>query len=125
MAALSRENIIGKYKAESKTVNVKAWGGDVVIRKLRVAEANAVQAVMLKDMELTDVKDSKVEVSIGRANEAAILAVSFALVEPKLTVKDLNELPADAMEGVTQIKDALDNWDKPKKSTARAKGSSD
>jgi len=117
MAIGTKEQLFGRFGNTTKKIKVKAWNMEVEIRKLTVAESNSVNALLYADVPAQEAAKGKVEVSIGKMNESATLAVSFALVNPALTLLELGNL-IGAMEGITEIKQELDVWDKPKKSKA-------
>lgn len=113
---ITKADLKKKYTSQTKTIEVKSWGGEVEIRKLTIAENNEAQAVLLKDKLASEMANGRVEVSIGQAQASAVIAVAYALVNPKMTVEELSGLDSEGMEGVTEIKKALDEWDTPKKS---------
>lgn len=113
---ITKAGLKKKFTSDTMTIEVKAWGGEVEIRKLTIAANNEAQAVLLKDRLASEMQDGKVEISIGQAQASAVIAVSHALVNPKMSIEELSSLDSDGMEGVTEIKRALDEWDKPKKS---------
>jgi len=101
---------------ETKEIEVKAWGGTVVIRKLTIAETNKINDLILSDATPEELENGKMKVKVSKANEANILKVSFALVQPKMKPKELESLSPEAMDGINEIIEALEAWDKPKKS---------
>ena len=104
-----------RYPAETKEVKVEAWGGSVKIRKLTIDEHSSVEAVIMNNATQEELSEGKLEVSVSKLQESQMLAVSLALVSPKMSMQQLGELPSDAITGVTEIYLALKNWDKPKK----------
>ena len=96
---LSFEDIQKQCKTAEATVEIEAWGGEVKIRQLTVAET-------------ADVVKSQTD---GDSAMSTIKLVSYALVEPKMTVKKILSLPAEAFEGIRQIAEALSNLESPKK----------
>lgn len=111
---MTKEDILNKFKPETKTIRVEAWGTEVKIRKLTIKERNEVDSLVLKDTDAAEVADGKVKVDLKKANEAIIRKVSYALVEPKFKPAELESLSEEAFEGVLEIEKALNEWDKPK-----------
>lgn len=119
MEKITKEALGQQFKSETKTVEVKAWNGEVEIKKLTIAEKQESDAVLMKDVAIDDIKDGKIEVSVNKTQLSAVIAVSHALVSPRYKVQELLDLPSEAMEGIAEIKLALDEWDTPKKSKAK------
>jgi len=94
---LSLDDIKGA-KTKEAVVHIDGWGGEVRIRQLTVAESSEVAALQ------------------GRGEHAAALVrlASFALVEPRMSVRDINALPADAFEAIREIADAVGEIEGPK-----------
>lgn len=113
---ITKDQLFKQFTPETKTIKVEAWGGqEVEIRKLTIAAQNEIQAVLLKDMNIAKMDGEAIEIGIEQATKASLIAVSKALVNPALTVEELESLGNDAMDGISEIKNALDEWDKPKK----------
>ncbi|MFT7880713.1 MAG: hypothetical protein ABXS91_10005 [Sulfurimonas sp.] len=113
---ITKSGLRKEFGTRTKKIEVKAWGGEVEIKRLSIAENNEAQSVLLKDMAVSDVQGGQVEVSIGQSQASAVISVAYALVNPRMTAEELGSLDSDGMEGVTEIKTALDEWDTPKKS---------
>lgn len=86
---------------EEKVVNIKAWGGEVKIRPLTIAERNEVINLLQKDGDINNAK-------IASLIEAQVLTAHFALVEPKISPDELKALPEKAFEGVKEICEEVD-----------------
>ncbi len=112
---LTRDDLKKRYAGVTKEVEVKSWGGSVEIRKLTVMESNEVQGMLMNNATPGEVKDNKIEITVALFNESNMMAVSLALVNPKMSIKEMKELTSDALEGITEIKLALDSWSTPKK----------
>ena len=109
-----------KFATSTKEVEIKSWGGTVTIKKLTIEESNRVQSVVVGNATLDDAQEGTVEVALTSVNEATLLRASLTLVSPKMKPKELGNLAPEAMEGVNEIIEALDAWDKPKKSKGKS-----
>ncbi len=109
------KDIQERFSKETKEIEVKSWGGTVKIRKLTIRENDEVQAMFMNDATTEELSNGNLEISISKLQASQRLAVSMALVEPKLSVKQLEDLPTDAAEGIAEIYEQLQEWDKPKK----------
>lgn len=98
---LKLQNIKENFSAEEKVVNVKAWGGEVKIRPLTIAERNEVIATMQKD-------GAQEKVGLADFIAAQIKTAHFALVDPKISEEELKALPERAFEGVKEICDEVE-----------------
>ena len=116
MSDITLEDLRDRFKIDTKEVYIKAWGGNVTIKKLTIAEENKVNELLYSDVTSDELENNKIKVNISKANEANILRASFALVKPKMKPKELSSLPPEALEGVEEIIKALAEWSKPKKS---------
>lgn len=96
---LSFEDIQASSKTVEKTVEIDAWGGEVKIKQLTIAESADVIATQAKGEQV-----------LSMAKTA-----SYALVEPKMSVKKLIALPQDSFEGIAEIVNAVAELAEPKK----------
>jgi hypothetical protein len=106
-------SIFDKYKTEEKEIVIN--GESLVIRKLTNKERNEINSLMLKDTNAKALEKGEIQISVGRMAEVQLLAVSYALVKPKMTKKQLEELSSDSQEVISEIYAELEAWDKPKK----------
>jgi hypothetical protein len=106
-------SIFDKYRTEEKEITLD--GETLIIRKLTNKERNEINSLMLKDTNAKALEKGEIQISIGRMAEVQLLAVSYALVKPKMTKKQLEELSSDSQEIITKIYEELEAWDKPKK----------
>lgn len=112
----TKKALLDKFKPKTKEVEVKSWDGmKVEIRELSVSEVNAIQASMLEGATFDEISNGKVNISIGKLEEAKTTAVAKALVKPKLTEDELNEMGATAKDGIGEIYDAIKEMEQPKK----------
>jgi len=93
------KDVQAKYKTEEKTIKVKAWDGEVKIKKLTIEETNTFLNIQKNDGGVAGI----------------VQAVSSCLVEPEITANEINELDESAFEGVNEIYKALNEFSKPKK----------
>ena len=108
-------SFLDKFKTKTKKVFIKEWGEEVEIKQLSLGEKNEVDYLMLKGKEQDlSQKDGKikVEIELDKFNESVFLAVSYALVNPKMSLEDVKALNADAMAGILEVKAHLDDWEK-------------
>ena len=112
---MTKAKLLSKLTKQSKTIRVEAWDTDVTISQLNISEGMKVQSILFKNQTLKNISDGQVEVGLEALTESNILAVSLALTSPKLSVKELNNMGPIGLDGINEIKNALDTWDKPKK----------
>ena len=120
MAEVTLEELRERFDTPTKEIEVKAWGGKVTIKKLTIEEENRVQALLLSDVTPEELEENKINVKIANAQQANLLKASLALVKPKMKPQELGALSPEAMEGVNEIIEALEKWDKPKKSKGKS-----
>lgn len=112
---MTKKELLEKFKPETKEIEVKAWGANVSIKKLTIKEANDVQSMLMNNATTEELQTGKLEISVGKLQQSQWLAVSYALVEPKLTIDEISGLSTDGQLGIAEIYEALQAWDKPKK----------
>lgn len=95
---LSLEDIQNQSKMATATVEIEAFGGEVKIQQLTVAQSAEIFNLQQK----------------GDAAMSLLRTASYALVEPKLTVKKLLALPDSAFDGIREIVDAVGELQEPK-----------
>jgi len=102
------------FGKETKEIEIEAWDNTkVTIKKLTIGEQAKVQAVLLKDRDLANAKEG--QVSIDSYNKSVQLIVSLCLVEPKFTVKEIQDMSSDIAEGIMEINNKISEWSTPKK----------
>lgn len=118
----TKEDLLNRFaKFETKEIIVKAWDNmPVKIKKLSISEYNQTQAMMMNDATPEDLKNGKMAIAMGKMLDSQLLAVSYALVEPKMSFAELGSLDTDGQAGISEIYSALEEWDKPKKSKAES-----
>ncbi len=107
---LDIQTLKDKFATQSKTIYVKAVDDEVRIRKLSIAQRARVDEIMF-DGVVTDSK-GEVPISINNYRKATKLAISFALIEPEMSLKDLDELGDDSVKFIDEIYNALSEFDK-------------
>lgn len=111
---LDKETIIDKFALQTKTISLESIEGEVKIKKLTVAQRQEVNDILFGDAKVVGASRS-VEVEVARYNKAAKLAVSYGLVEPKLSMRDIEKLSEDANEFIMEVFNAIQEFDEPKK----------
>ncbi len=96
---LSFDDIQQQCKTAESTVQIDAWNGEVKVRQLTVAESAEVIATQAKGDHAT----------------AMVKTASFALVEPRMSVKKLQDLPQSAFDAIKEIVEAVGELGEPKK----------
>jgi len=93
------ENVFSKYLDNTKVHKIKALGAEVTLRDLTLKEIKDVANSMIKG---TDSKGNP-EIDYEKANESKLLKISMALVEPKMTVPELEALGRGASDAIDEI----------------------
>lgn len=98
--------------SESKTIFIKAWGNEVRIRPLSIAENVEVLSTLgaLNGTEL-----SKEAPNAKKLIDAQLLCAHYALVEPTFSLDELKNLSASAFGGIAEIFGAVNEMANEKK----------
>ena len=113
---MTKKDLLAQFTQETKTITIKAWdNAEVKIRKLTIKEQAEVNALIYGDLTLDEAQEGTAHIDLLAVQESQILSASYALVEPSLTVDEIKNLPSDALEGISEIQEALTNWSEPKK----------
>ncbi len=91
MKKLTKEDIL-KGKDKHETLNVEAYGMDVVIRPLTDAELSEVFAMIGTIPLRSDGTPDPGQIDIVKNFKALRLVTSLGLVEPKLTVEEVGDM---------------------------------
>lgn len=110
---LNKDDLKAKFALQTKTLHVKCVDDEVRIRKLTISQRAKVDEIMFAD---TQVQGEEIKVEINRYRKASKLAVCFALIEPELSLRDIDELGEDSVRFVDEVYSALVEFDVPKKS---------
>ncbi|WP_345993764.1 hypothetical protein [Sulfurimonas sp. HSL-1716] len=97
---LTIDDISKKFtKTSETTIKVKAWGGEVKVRELTLAEA--------------------ADVNIERTKKDYVMVVTktvyYALVEPAIPLDDLKKMKEGVFDGIKEIYDEINKSDVPGK----------
>jgi len=112
---INKKDLFKKFNPETKTVNVKAWGeAPVEIRKLTIKEQADVNSLLYGNLSIEEAQEGTAHIDITAVQEAQILSVSYALVNPQLSVDEIKSMPSDFLEGIGEISEALNSWSNPK-----------
>lgn len=112
---LNKEDLLGKFKRNEKTIQVKAWGGEVVIQQLSIKEKGEIEALIYGNSTPKELEKGTFKLDIKSLMASRMKAVSCSLVEPKMSVEDLESLTGDASEGINEIYKAIEDFNAPKK----------
>ena len=111
---LDKESLVEKFALQTKTVTIESAGGDVKIKKLTIAQRQEVNDLLFGEAKVAQANKG-VEVEVTRYNKAAKLAVSYGLVEPKLSIREIEKLSEDANDFIMEVFNAIQEFDEPKK----------
>ena len=97
-------NPFDAYKTENKTVFIEALNSDVTYRELTMLEADNFNKRLLKNY------DGKGDptIDLEEATKINYEKVALALIEPKMTVKELQALPTSASKAIAEIAKVID-----------------
>lgn len=106
------ENVFGQFKPAERTIKVKALGDkEVTIKNLTVAESNQITGVLTKDAEI-DLKTGGFRSLPVPFQNSKLLAISLAMVDPKMSVEELEALSQTADDALTEIYEAIRDGEK-------------
>lgn len=111
---LDKDALLEKFTSQTKTVHIEAVGDEVKIKKLTIAQRQEVNDILFGNAVIQKT-GKNVEVGITNYNKAAKVAVSYGLVEPKLTLRDIEKLDDTAADFINEVFNALQEFDEPKK----------
>lgn len=100
------ENPFTKLALKSKKIKVKALGGEeVTIQELNVAQSNEFQKRLVKGLK----EDGSAELDYNQMIDIRAEKVVMSLIEPKITLDELRNLPAKVgNEVINEIADAIE-----------------
>ena len=113
---MTKQNLLNKFTNQTKTFRVESWDTDVTIKQLSIIQNIQLQAALFKGQSQENMRAGTLQVDMELMQKTNIHAVSLALVEPALSVKEIESMGADFLVGVNEVKAKIDNWDEPKKS---------
>jgi len=111
---MTREDLLAKFGLQEKTVFIDSIGDNVKIKKLTISQREEVNEILFGDAKIQTGR-KKMEVGIANYNKAAKLGVSFGLVEPKLTLSDIDKMSDDVSNFINEVFNAIQEFDEPKK----------
>ena len=111
---LDKEAMQEKFALQTKTVQIEAIGDEVKIKKLTIAQRQEVSDLLFGDAKIAQ-SGKPMEIEVARYNKAAKLAVSHGLIEPKLTMREIEKLSEDANDFINEVFNAIQEFDEPKK----------
>ena len=93
------------FQGKETTHNIQALNGaEVKLRTLSLADNAEIEAIIYsKGLD----ENGKPIISIEDINSAKILRVSKSLVNPKMSVKELNALSVGSMDAINEIMDII------------------
>ena len=97
-------NPFDAFQTTEKIVHIEALEADVKLRDLTMAEADAFNARLLKGY--TGKGDP--EIDMAEATKINYEKVALAMLEPKMTVAQLQALPTSASKAIGEIVKAID-----------------
>ena len=113
---MNTKDFLAQFTQETLTFIVEAWNQtEVKIRKLTIKEQAHVNSILYGELTLEDAQQGSMNIDLLAVQEAQIQTVAYALIEPKLAVEDINKMPTEFLEGVTEIADKLTEDSQPKK----------
>jgi len=111
---VDKKTLLKKFELQTKTVHIEAIDGDVKIKKLSIAQRQEVNEVLFGDATFSG-DAANVEIEVTRYNKAAKLGVSFGLVEPSLSVDEIEQMSEDANDFILEVFGSIQEFDTPKK----------
>jgi len=124
---LNKSDILGKTEVETKSIHVKAWGGDVTIKRLTIKERESLDAILYEGATLEELQSGKVRVTPEKFAKVSSMAVSFALIDENgkqmFSEDELSTLCEDARTAINEVYQALEVFDTVKKSKTDASSS--
>jgi len=112
---LDKKEFLNKYEPQTKVIALECMdGAEVKIKKLSVSQRQEVNDVMFGDAKFAS-GSKKMEVEVTRYNKASKLGVAYGLIEPRLSVSELDKLSEDVTEFINEVFSAIQEFDVPKK----------
>lgn len=111
---LDKSAILEKFTLGTKTVALESIDGEVKIKRLNIAQRQEVNDVLFGEAKIQKA-GKNMEIEVTRYNRAALLGVSYGLVEPKLTQREISQLSESANDFLNEVFNAIQEFDEPKK----------
>lgn len=112
---LDKNALLGKFKRNEKTIQVKAWGDEVKIQQLSIKEKSEIEALIYGNATPKELEKGSFKIDIKLLMASRMKAVSYSLVEPLMSVDDLESLIGEASEGINEIYKEIEEYNVPKK----------
>ncbi|UTJ05389.1 hypothetical protein [Arcobacter roscoffensis] len=110
---LKKEDILSKFTSSTKTYESKVFEGEQIkVKKLSISERVVVDGVMLKNAKFEGSKVTKIPPS--DYNKAAYIATAYGMVEPKMTLEEIESLDNNALPFAIEVFEQIQELDKPK-----------
>lgn len=97
-------NPFEKYSSVSESIFIKALDANVTVRKLTMKENDAFNRRLLKDYK----GSGDTVIDIEEATQISYEKVALALIEPKMTVEDLQNLNTGSAKAISEIAKYVD-----------------
>jgi len=111
---MKREDLLARFGLQEKTVFINSIQSEVKIRKLNLIQREEVNDILFSNTKfLTGMK--KVQVPMLDLSKAAKVGVSYGLVEPVLTLNDIEKFSEDSNDFIMEVFNAIQEFDEPKK----------
>lgn len=105
--SIASENPFEQFVGETKEIVVKGLGGKrVSIREMNYEEATEFSGRLFSGVDENGSAKIDAKEYIGMRVEK----VALCMLNPKMTVEKLNNLPAKASEAIVEIADAIDEF---------------
>ena len=101
---MSTINPFDQFLITPKEYEIKSLGATVTLRKLSLEQSQSFLDKSVKGMD----KDDNPIIDLAGIRESNFEKVSLALMDPKMTVKQLKSLGSGAKEVMTELLDIID-----------------
>jgi len=101
---MSKLNPFDQYLITPKEYEIKSLGATVTLRKLSLEQSQSFLDKSVKGMD----KDDNPIIDLAGIREGNFEKVSLALVEPKMTIKQLKSLGSGAKDVMAELLDIID-----------------
>ena len=104
MANKTFVNPFDVFTTTEKTVRIEALNADIKLRELTMAESDSFNKRLLKGYS----GKGDPEINMEEATQINYEKVALCLIEPKMTVEQLQALPSSASKAINQIVKIID-----------------
>ena len=106
---VGKKELLGKFALTEKTVHLESIDADVTVRNFTSEENDKYTSFMVKGLD----KNGDPEVDVGKSLELKYMKISDALVEPKISAKEIKGM-CDAKNFIEEMIGIIDGKDKEK-----------